>query len=208
MAHPLKKSSDDAMNAKMRRMTQDYGDADPSANKPAPVNRMKAVGLKPEESVGFGADSENVSPRSDRPARRAIAANPLATYASGGGVAARARGGRTKGKGKGTHVNVIVAPQAAPAAAAPPVMPPIGAGGPPPMPPAMPPKPLMGPPPGGPMGPGPMAGPPGAMPPGLMPPRAKGGRVDKHHMTAGAVTGVGRLEKIGEKPKMGKPQTV
>ena len=41
--------------------------------------------------------------------------------------------------------------------------------------------------------------------------RAAGGRLpnQNHHMDAGAVTGVGRLEKIGMKPKSaGKPQAV
>lgn len=114
------------------------------------------------------------------------------------------------------------------------VAPPPGAGGPPPgmppgMPPgagAMPPRP-------------PMVPPPGGMPPGVMPPRAKGGRIaesmkaqglvksdkekhfpnmrasggrlpnQKHHMEAGAANGLGRLEKIGEKPKRaGKAQAV
>lgn len=97
---------------------------------------------------------------------------------------ARARGGRTKGKGA-THVNVIVAPGGGaptppmpPAAgAAPPIMPrpPVPAA-----PPPMPPRPLMGagmPPPG--LGGG--LGAPGMPPPGIMPPgmRARGGRV--HH---------------------------
>jgi len=80
----------------------------------------------------------------------------------------RARGGRTKHKKSGTHVNVIVAPQHHPAPM----------GGPPPgglpMPPPRP--PMAGPPPGGPPGmppgmPPPGVGGPPGMPPGGMPPR-------------------------------------
>jgi hypothetical protein len=70
------------------------------------------------------------------------------------------------------------------------------------------------------------------VPPGIIPPRAKGGRVDSladqglsasdkpmamkarqakggPHETAGAHSGVGRLEKIGKKPKANpRPQAV
>lgn len=242
MAHPMKKEATDGINAKMRRMTRDYGSASgPANNKLAPTNRAKAEG--PEEASGFGAESGTPRPRADRASR---IANPIPTYAQGGAIA-RARGGRAK-KGA-TNVNVIIAPQgggAAPPPPAPPILagPPPGAG----MPPPGPPKPPMG---AGPMGmpPGaaglPMApGAPGGMPPGLIPPRASGGRVHKdeaqdkaliqktlkdeglvrsdepvkmgrarggkvHHMTAGAATGVGRLEKIGVTPKnAGKPQAV
>lgn len=39
--------------------------------------------------------------------------------------------------------------------------------------------------------------------------RARGGRMNQPHMTAGAISGPGRLEKIGEKPhNAGKPQAV
>lgn len=90
----------------------------------------------------------------------------------------RARGGRAPTKGKGTNVNVIIAPQgAAGAGAAPPMIPPgiagPGAGPPPPMPmrPPLPP---------------PMTGAPGpGMPPPGMPPRSHGGRT---YATGGAAT--------------------
>ena len=272
MAHPMRDSSKEGHNAKMRRMTMDYGSAaGPSSNIPAETNRLKGEG--PEDSVGFGADASAAKARGDRPARRTAAANPVATYAKGGRVKradggptgsmpvssieaanmdqaastpGRAMGGRTKhgGKGKGsTHVSVIVAPQggagAAPMMPPHPVVPPPGAA-----PPPMPPKPPMMPPPGGAPGMPPSGGPmmpppPGLPPPGIMAPRASGGRVEslkdeglvrsnkiekeplegramggrlisqKHHMTAGAASGDGRLEKIGKTPKdAGKPQAV
>lgn len=174
MAHPLKRDVEDSINSKMRKMTRDYGSASgPKNNRLAPTNVEKAEG--PEPAAEFGDVSGTPRPRADR-ARRI--SNPVATYAKGGAVAARAKGGRLK-KGKGsTHVNVIVAPQSgagAPGPAVPPPMPPIAA-----VPPPMPPKPPMGGPPGLPPGAAglPMApGAPGGMPPGLMPPRAAGGRV-------------------------------
>lgn len=232
----MKKAATDGINAKMRRMTMDYGSASgPANNKLAPTNRLKQEG--PEEASGFGAEAGVPRPRADRASR---ITNPVATYAKGGAVA-RATGGRTK-KGKGaTNVNVIVAPQGGGAAPPMPMPPPVLAG-PPPGAPPMPPKPPMG---AGPMGglpPGaaglPMApGAPGGMPPGLVPPRKRGGRVhadesqDKAliqktlkdeglvrerarggrmpHMTAGAATGEGRLEKIGKHGKnAGRPQAV
>lgn len=238
MAHPMKRESMDGINAKMRRMTMDYGSASgPKNNRLAPTNALKEEG--PEEASGFGAEAGVPRPRGDRASRLA---NPVATYAKGGAVQ-RARGGRAKKKGA-TNVNVIVAPQGG--GGAPPMpMPPPAMAGPPPGGPPMPPKPPMG---AGPMGmpPGaaglPMApGAPGGLPPGIVPPRKRGGRVhedaaqdkaliektlkdeglvrerasggrlpnQKHHMTAGAVTGEGRLEKIGKKPHdAGKPQAV
>ena len=136
-------------------------------------------------------------------------------------------------KGKGTHVNVIVAPQGAGAGAGalPPPVVPLG-GNPAIPPPAAPPKPLMAPPMAPPMGGGmPMAGgPPMMPPPGMMPPRKRGGRVGhadeaedramikgmvkpsalkrakggKIHMTAGAESGPGRLEKTAARARNAK----
>ena len=275
MAHPMLKDARSGHTDKLRKMTEDYGAAGgPSMNKAAPVNRPKGD-IGDDEEIGFGVEGGAAKPRADRASRRPSIANPVATYKRGGAVrkadggdvssieaanrdqamskpADRARGGRTK-HGKGTHVNVIVAPQGggagAGAGAPPPVlpMPPPMAGGPPGMPPGMPPKPLMGaaPPPGLPMAPGA----PGGMPPGIMPPRARGGRVhadeaqdkdliqrtlkneglirsDKeepvgvgrakggrinsiHDMTAGSLSGEGRLQKAELQSKhRPKPQAV
>jgi len=196
----MKKAGVEGHNAKLKRMTEDYGSADPSMNKLAPDDLLKNEG--PEDAVGFGSDASAPTARADRAGRgrRTTAANPVSTYrkggrvkrADGGDVSAiemanknqasakpmeRARGGRAKHKG--TNVNVIVAPQGGTGAAPPPPMPPLGGpGGPPPM---MPPKPPMGAmPPGGPPPGMPMAmGAPGGVPPGIMPPRKRGGRV-KH----------------------------
>lgn len=144
-----------------------------------------------------------------------------------GGVIARAKGGRTKHKGS-THVNVIVAPQGGlqggmppgPTGPIPPQLAALAGGAKPPM---------AGPPPAPPMGP-PPGGPPGVPP---MPMRAKGGIVMGNHpdasqdkaliketlkqeglvrkakgggvtMHAGAVTGIGRLEKMGKHPPLHK----
>lgn len=257
MAHPNKKDAAADHSAKLHRMTRDYGSPNPSMMKNAPVDILKSEG--PEDVSGFGSDSSAAKPRGDKPARKSMAANPLSTYkrggavkarAAGGGVLARAdggdvssieeanknqadsraRGGRTK-HGKGTHVNVIVAPQGGgntpimpphPAMVPPvvPLRPPMG--GPPGMPPGAPPAG-----PGGPM----MPSPPGMPPPGAMAPRASGGRVGTladqglsasdeptsvkqmkgGKYDAGSASGEGRLEKIstyGKKTSNAKPQTV
>lgn len=96
-----------------------------------------------------------------------------------------AKGGKVKGKGGKTQVNVIVGGHGQPPASQPMPVPPA----PPAPPPMMPPRPPMA------------APPPGAMPPpgvGMapagMPMRAKGGSVPK--MTEGAGGGLGRLAKI------------
>lgn len=230
--HPMKRDVKDAINAKMRKMTEGYGSASgPANNRLAPTNRAKMEG--PEPASEFGAESGIPRPRADRASR---ISNPIPTLATGGAIA-RASGGRAKKKGGATNVNVIVAPQGG---GAPPPAPPPMLAGPPPGAPPMPPKPPMGAGPMGMPGAGPITPPPpGLPPPGMVAPRAKGGRVhadakeDKaliektlrdeglvreraaggrmphHHMTAGAVTGIGRLEKIGKKPKdAGPPQAV
>lgn len=210
MAHPMRKSSREGHNEKLKRMTEDYGSADAAANKLAPVNdRMSEGGM---DSVGFGADAAMAKPRGDRPARKSAAANPLATYRKGGRVKhrddggsvsaieaankaqsesapGRARGGRMKHKG--THVNVIIAPQGgSPAPAASPLaaMPPGAPGGLPPAPPKPPMAPPMGAGPGMPPGANPiMAGAPGGLPPGMIPPRATGGRIEETLKNEGLV---------------------
>jgi hypothetical protein len=227
MAHPHKKEGVDGHNAKLRKYTRHYGDADPAMTKYPPMDQLKRNG--PEDDEGFGVNYDAARARSDRPGRKSVTANPLATYKKGGKVKAhakggeakhRARGGRLKSpKGKGTHVNVIVSPHsgqtpgaglgalglAAPGATA--GVPP---GGPPILPPPVtpPPRPLVGGPGGPPMAPGA----PGGIPPGLIPPRAKGGRVKATgHMTAGADSGPGRLQKAAWRARNAKhehPQDV
>lgn len=183
MAHPHKAEATDAINAKMRRMTTHYGEANPKMNIKAPTEKFKIEG--PESHVGFGADADAVSSRADRP-RRSPSANPVATYKRGGkaayeagggvcapAVSSRARGGRLGHKGhKGsTHVNVVVAPQGQ--GAAPPMAPPPALAALAPKPPMAGPPPAM--PPAG--GPPPMAGPAGP-PAGAPMMRKRGGHVN------------------------------
>jgi hypothetical protein len=212
--HPMKKESVAGHNAKLRRMTRHYGDADPTMRQSAPVDEFAAS--PPDEEVPeFGSDSMPPRARADRIGRRAIAANPVPTYNKGGRIKGRAEGGRVKGR---TNVNVIVMPPTSPGQGGPNVPPPVLPTGNPPVPPGsatpLPPMPLMAPalPPNG-IGTNP------AVPPiprrrggrvhhtdvgedkalirsmvkrSALKGRAKGGRI---HMTAGAESGEGRLEK-------------
>ena len=114
MAHPHKSEAANTHNAKLRHMTTHYGLASgPADNITAPSERLK--GEAGEAHVGFGANSDAATSRSDRPARRSAAANPVATYARGGkvkhheeehcaGGMARKHGGRTKHHADGGKV--------------------------------------------------------------------------------------------------------
>jgi hypothetical protein len=155
--------------------------------------KYKAITGKPSGGQTFAGGSQ------DSRAKAAASGKESREYKVGGKVSppSFARGGRSKGKGKGghkTHINIaVVAPHKgddAGAAGLPPGLPP---GGPPGLPPGGPP---MAPPPG--MGPPGMPPPPPG-PPGMPPMKrggaayAKGGKVG---MKSGAESGPGRLEKI------------
>lgn len=195
MAHPLSKDIEGVTghNAKLKRMTRDYGAANKSQYKTARGNLENG----PQKDYGYGAEGEGeASPaRSDR-TRRSSAANPIATYkrggrvaerdkaearaeggavparAFGGGVIQRARGGKAGRAKAPTNITIVVAPQS-PQGSNNPALPPEGTS---PVPPPMPKPPMAGPggpggPPGGaPGGPPGMPLPPGALPPGGVPP--------------------------------------
>lgn len=236
MAHPMRSDVKDSINAKMRRMTDGYGSASgPANNKLAPTNRLKGEG--PEEASGFGAEAGTPRPRADRASRItnpvATYANGGVAKRAHGGRTKKGKGATNVNvivapQGGGDKPPMPMPPPAlaGPPPGAPPMppKPPMGAG------------PMGGLPPGAaglPMA----AGAPGGVPPGIIPPRAAGGRVHKDeaqdkaliertlkeeglvrerasggrmpHMTAGAATGEGRLQKIGKEPKSaGRPQTV
>lgn len=140
--------------------------ANPFSDKAKSSSKSKFKALTGKSGGGQKFDGE---PQAKKPAKKAAGGGieAIPGKASGGRLDKFARGGRTK-KGA-TNVNIaIVVPGGKGEEAPAPMMPPPG--------------PPVGPPPGGP----PM------MPPG-MPGMKRGGRLG---MTAGAESGVGRLEKI------------
>lgn len=85
MAHPLSKEIEGVTghNAKLKRMTRDYGAANKSMYKVA----RGELENNPQEDPGYGAEPDDAvsKDRGDRP-RRTSAANPIATYKRGGRV--------------------------------------------------------------------------------------------------------------------------
>lgn len=93
MAHPLKGETNASHSAKLRKMTEDYGEADKKDMQYAGVNKFKIEG--PEESIGFGADSDRPNLHGARRVRKPAGGNAFATYKRGGRVKHRASGGDT-----------------------------------------------------------------------------------------------------------------
>jgi hypothetical protein len=98
--HPFRSSSKDGHTAKLKRMTEGYGSADPVANVSAPTNKYKQEGG--EDAVSFGANDTMAKARGDRPAKKPQA-NDVATLKRGGKAVAkpkhRAWGGMMNGAG-------------------------------------------------------------------------------------------------------------
>lgn len=111
MAHPNKAEGIRGHNAKLKRMTRDYGAASPAMSREARVNFPKYDGA--EEDPGFGSDSAGATPRSDRPAARAAPGNAVATLKHGGRANAKAKtrryrqmGGAMAGGGNSSEARV------------------------------------------------------------------------------------------------------
>lgn len=104
MAHPHRKEASENHNAKLKRMTENYGLASgPENNITGPTNRDKREG--PEDAVGFGADASKPRARADRRAR----GGKITKHDGGplGSVAARKHGGKVKHRDAGGDVDTI-----------------------------------------------------------------------------------------------------